>query len=411
VVHYSDGQSRLEYPIGNVLYQSSGWISHIRISPSGDQIAFMDHPALWDNRGAVSIVSRSGNVRTLSAGWESEGGLAWGPDGKEVWFTAATKGGNQNLMAVSLSGKVRSVLDLPMEVILQDVSSNGSVLISLASSRLGMGFTRLGDKEDVDLSWHDWNSARDISPDGKFLLFEDASEAAGPNYAVVIRRADGSLPVRLGDGSSGSFSPDGKWAASVSISEPTQIRLLPVGAGQPRSIHVTGVQHIQSAWARFLPDGQKLTVNGDDAGRAPRCYVVDLARGSAKAITPEGIVCGPNSPDGRLVIGKGSKDALPAFPVDGGTPRILLSGRKDFNPVQWSDDGTSLYGYHIGEFPSRVYKLNIASGAETPIQDLKPGSPAGIVMVAPIVVSGDGKNFAYSYNQTLSVLYLVSGLH
>jgi hypothetical protein len=26
-------------------------------------------------------------------------------------------------------------------------------------------------------------------------------------------------------------------------------------------------------------------------------------------------------------------------------------------------------------------------------------------------VSRDGKNFAYSYNQTLSVLYLVTGLH
>ena len=34
VVHYVDGRSRLEYPIGKVLYQSSGgWISNIRFSP------------------------------------------------------------------------------------------------------------------------------------------------------------------------------------------------------------------------------------------------------------------------------------------------------------------------------------------------------------------------------------------
>jgi hypothetical protein len=32
-------------------------------------------------------------------------------------------------------------------------------------------------------------------------------------------------------------------------------------------------------------------------------------------------------------------------------------------------------------------------------------------MLAPIVVSRDGKHFAYSYNQTLSSLYLISGLH
>ena len=60
VVHYADGHSRLEYPIGNVLYQSTGWISNIRFSPKGDQIAFMDHPALWDNRGTVCVVDLAG---------------------------------------------------------------------------------------------------------------------------------------------------------------------------------------------------------------------------------------------------------------------------------------------------------------------------------------------------------------
>ncbi len=51
VVNYVDGHSRLEYPIGKVVYQTGGWISNIRFSPQGDKIAFMDHPALWDNRG------------------------------------------------------------------------------------------------------------------------------------------------------------------------------------------------------------------------------------------------------------------------------------------------------------------------------------------------------------------------
>ena len=70
-----------------------------------------------------------------------------------------------------------------------------------------------------------------------------------------------------------------------------------------------------------------------------------------------------------------------------------------------------LYGYHEGELPSRVYKVEIATGKQTMIQELKPASPAGVVMVSPIVVSRDGARFAYSYNQTVSVLYLISGLH
>jgi serine/threonine protein kinase len=411
VVHYVEGQSRLEYPIGKVLYQSGGWISNIRISPRGDLIAFMDHQALWDNRGVVSVVDLSGHVRTLSGSWESESGMAWRPDGKEIWFTAAKKGNNLNLMAVNLSGKVRPLLDVPMGIVLQDISADGRALVALTSSRLAMGFTRMGDKkEDIDLSWHDWNSARDISADGKSVLFEDASDAAGPNYAVVIRRVDGGLPIRLGEGSSGSLSDDGKWAASVSISEPAQITLFPVGAGQPRTIQVTGLQHAHSGWARFLPGDQQLAVSGDEAGHAARCYLVNLSSGRATAVTPEGLVCGPISPDGRLIIGKANSGAISAFPADGGTPKAIATRKANFNPVQWSEDGSSLYGYHVGEFPSKVYALNVGTGEETPLQELKPLSPAGVVTIAPVVVGRDGKSFAYSYNQTLSVLYLVSGL-
>ena len=80
----------------------------------------------------------------------------------------------------------------------------------------------------MDLSWHDWNSARDISSDGQFILFEDASEAARPGYAVVLRKVDGTLPVRLGEGSSGGMSPDGKWAIAISTSQAPQITLLPM---------------------------------------------------------------------------------------------------------------------------------------------------------------------------------------
>ncbi|HKV79188.1 MAG TPA: protein kinase [Candidatus Sulfotelmatobacter sp.] len=411
VVHYVEGQSRLEYPIGNVLHQSGGWISNIRISPRGDLIAFMDHPALWDNRGVVSVVDMSGNVRTLCGTWESENGLAWRPDGKEIWFTAAKRGNNRDLMGVNLSGKVRPLLDVPMGLVLQDISVDGRVLAALTSSRLAMGFAHSGDKEDVDLSWHDWNSARDISADGRSVLFEDASDAAGPNYAVVLRRVDGGLPIRLGEGSSGSLSPDGKWAASVSTTEPAQITLLPVGPGLPRTIQVTGLQHVHSGWARFLPDGQQLAVSGDDTGHAARCYVVNLTSGQAKAVTPEGLVCGPISSDGRLIIGKADTGAMSVFPIRGGAPKPIAARKANFNPVQWSEDGFSLYGYHVGEFPSKVYALNLSTSEETPLQEIKPESPAGVVTIAPVVVSRDGKTFAYSYNQTLSVLYLVSGLH
>ena len=44
VVRDVAGRNRLEYPVGKVLYETGGWISHPRISRHGDMIAFLDHP-------------------------------------------------------------------------------------------------------------------------------------------------------------------------------------------------------------------------------------------------------------------------------------------------------------------------------------------------------------------------------
>ena len=410
VVNDVDGHARLEYPIGKVLYQSGGWISNIRFSPLADRIAFMDHPGLWDNRGTVCVVDLAGHVRRLTEEWESEQGLAWHPNGKEVWFTAVEKGTNLNLQAVTLSRQVRTVLNLPTGITLEDIAPDGSVLVSLNSKRLAMAFSTLGSKEDVELSWHDWNVAKDISRDGQFVLFEDASEAAGPGYAVALRKLDGTLPVRLGDGSAGGLSPDGKWAISVSTSQPQQVTLLPIGAGQPRSVDTRGLEHIQTGWARFLADGQRLITNGNEQGRSTRCYLLDLAGAKPKAVTPEGSVCGPSSPDNRFVVGVGPNSVVAIYPIGDDSSRQIPGLEAGFLPVQWSNDGSVLYGYHTGELPSRIYKVAIDSGKQTIVQELRPGVPAGVVNVAPVQVSRDGTRFAYSYNQTLSVLYLISGV-
>ncbi len=107
----------------------------------------------------------------------------------------------------------------------------------------------------------------------------------------------------------------------------------------------------------------------------------------------------------------GSMDGgIAIYSLAGGSPRIIPHLTADFTPVEWSSDGSSLYGYHFGEFPSKVYRADLANGEQRVVKELKPGVPAGVVLVAPVIVSRDGKRFAYSYNQTLSVLHVVSGL-
>jgi len=66
VVRRDRGKQRLEFPIGKVLFETSGWITDVRISPDGTHVAFMDHSVLPDDRGAVALVDRQGGVRRLT---------------------------------------------------------------------------------------------------------------------------------------------------------------------------------------------------------------------------------------------------------------------------------------------------------------------------------------------------------
>jgi len=409
VVHHAEGRDRIEYPLGHILYQSNGWISHIRLSPQADRIAFINHPSMWDDRGLVCLMDLAGHINTLTREWDSADGLAWNSDGKEIWFTAAENGYTRALLAVDSSGKVRTVFKIPAGMTLQDAAPDGRLLVSLDAERLAMA-TSTSKGETVNISWHDWDVAKDISSDGQSVLFEDASEAAPPSYSVAIRRIDGTPPIQLGDGSAGGLSPDGKWAISIITGSPGRVTLYPIGPGEPRTIPVTGLERIHNGSSHFLADGKRITINGNEPGHGVRCYLVDVDTGKLTPLTPEGITGGLVSPDGQSIIANnGLTPAL--YSIGGGSARTIPGLDPGFIPVEWSEDISAIYGFRPGQVPTKVYKVNLVTGAKTFIHDLQPKTSAGIVYIAPVVVSRDASRFAYSYYQVFSVLYVISGLH
>lgn len=408
VVHHAEGRDRIEYPIGHVLYKGDGWISHIRLSPQADKIAFINHPSLWDDRGLVCRLDLAGHVKTLTPEYDSADGLAWTGDGKEIWFTAAENGYTRGLLAVDLAGSIRTVLRIPAGMTLQDMTPDGRALVSLDSERLVMGTSARGKASDI--SWHDWDVAKDISRDGQSVLFEDASEAAPANYSVAIRRIDGTPPVALGEGSAGGLSPDGKWAISIVPGSPGRVMLLPIGPGQPRTIPVNGLERIDNGNSRFLADGKTITLNGNQPGRGVRSYLVNVDGGQLTPITPEGITGGLVSPDGKYLLRANETGEVAVYPIAGGTPRPIPNLEPGFNPLQWSADDASVYGYRSGQVPTKVYQVNLVTGQQTVIQDVQPETLKGVVLIAPVVVAHDGSRVAYSYYQVFSVLYVISGL-
>jgi serine/threonine protein kinase len=80
VVRATAGFQQLEFPVGNVLYQTTGAIYNPRISPKGDLTAFLDIPIGVGGVGSVATVDTKGNKKTLTQLWMGFiYGLAWSP--------------------------------------------------------------------------------------------------------------------------------------------------------------------------------------------------------------------------------------------------------------------------------------------------------------------------------------------
>lgn len=407
VVRNMNGRERLEFPLGHVLYETFGWISHPRISPDGSKIAFLDHPTEADDRGAVAVVDMGGHKRDLSTGWESEEGLAWTPDGKNVWFSATKSGLQRRIYAVDLNGKVQLRYSAPGGVTLADIAADGRVLLTRDEPRAGIMAMAPGDTREKNLSWLDWSLPAGLSPDGKLVLFDEQGEQGGPAYTVAVRDTQGSPPVPLGEGMAGGFSPDGKWAAATL--EYSQIVLLPTGAGSAKRVDPKGIQEYGHP-VQWLADGKRLVFPGREAGHESRCYVQAIDGGKPRALTPEGVDYCSASPDGKWIAARdmiGNPARL--YPVDGGKPRDI-PGLLPHENLSWSADPRFVYISEWKSVPVRIYRLDLETGKREPFRELNPSDMTGICELSKIIVSADGRAYVYGFTRLLSDLYLANSL-
>ena len=409
IVRDLEGQNRLEYPIGKVLYKTAGWISNPRVSADGKWVAFLDHPERRDDEGVVAIVDGAGNKKDLSQTWESVEGLAWSPRGDEIWFSSAKVGNGRFLNAVTLSGKERLLAREPGTLTLQDVGRDGKVLLTRDVQRVGMVGLAPGASQESDLSWLDWSAPTDLSPDGKTLLFLESGEGGGENYSVYLRQTDGSPAVRLGGGAAYALSPDQKWVIAGSVRSPMESTLLPTGAGETRRLAHGDVTLVRARW---MPDGKRYVFIGNEKDHGLRLWIGDVDGDTPKAISPEGIRATQwaVSPDGKLVAAAQADRKGYLFPIDGGEPRPIPGFPDGYIPVGWTADGRSLFIYSPSDLPARVQRLEVATGQKQPWKELLPADAAGITDMGTILITPDGKSYVYEYGRTLSDLYLVDGI-
>ena len=358
------------------------------------------------------MIDLSGQGRTLSSRFNSSRGLAWSADGKELWFSAAKKGLNPTLSAVSLSGKERTIAHFPAYVSIEDVSQSGRVLLSAHTVSASMVHVINSIvRSSTNLYWHDESQVQDISSDGKTILFAESGDATGADYEVYVRRTDGSPAVRLGAGLPVSLSPDGKWAIANPAGVPAQLTLLPTGAGEPRGLTADSIDHVGAAW---MPDGKGFVFPGSAPGQGLRYYAQSFDGSAPRPITAEGIKFDRLSPvvlspDAKSLAALDMSDRIALYPINGGAPRRIPGLESGYTPLRWCPPD-ELILQRTGELRARLWKVSVATGRLALWTEPAPPNPIGLIGMNPIRVSPDCRSYTYSPLNILSDVYVADAL-
>jgi DNA-binding winged helix-turn-helix (wHTH) protein len=407
----SGPEDRVEMPPGHEIHRSAAKLNSMRLSPKGDRVALLSHPVPMDDRGEVVTVDAAGIRTVLSRDWASLEGLAWSPDGREVWFTGAKVGADSTLNAVDLSGNERIVTRGPGRLVLHDIHADGRVLLERNTRRTEMRGRFDGETAERDLSWLDLSMVTDLSADGRTIVFSESGEGGGAGYGVFVRPTDGAPPVRLGEGRAMTLSPDGRWVLTMPLFGVPRIVALPTGAGEARTLGTGLTRH---AWAGWFPDSRRVVFTAAEPGQPLRVYAQDLEGGPVRALTGEvGLASFLVTPDARRLLarGPGATGQWRFHPVDGGAPEPAPVASMD-RALRFTADGTALF---VAPFtrtaPLVVERVDLATGARTPWTQITTEDKSVVVPMMQLVMTPDGRSYAYSVHRIQAELYLVHGLN
>ena len=410
----NDAVFQIEYPIGRPVYECSSWISDMRVSADGKEIAFFEHPFGGDNQGYVKVVDLNGRVEQLTdrmyIGW----GLAWHPSG-EIWYSAAPEhddeAHNVSLWSVARGKRSRAVYSAPSSIVLRDIAPDGKVLFTSETLRRQVICHIDGEDVDRDLSWFDWSFPMRLSADGRTLLLEEQGVASRGRYTFYLRPTDGGDAVRLDEGRARDLSPDGEHVLAFRDDLPGQLLLVPTGAGELRQIPLRGPERLSSA--RFLPNGREIVLMGARSGERMRLWRVPVEGGDAVPVSKPIV----NSwfffalaPDGKRMAILDEHDSPLLCSLDPGMEEVPVGGAlRGDAPVHWPSADVLLVCQRE-ERQSQIYSIDLRTGARAFVRTMRPSDGAGVRGVFPIHYAAQNDSYVFGYRLLLSELFIAEGL-
>jgi hypothetical protein len=411
------GEIQLEWPLGRVVAKSLEVLRSPLIR--GDLLAFVKERGNIIEEVSLELVERGGKSRTLA---ELSGftGMAWGPDGREIWISTYRDGASV-FLAADLAGRTRVLLRHAGRLEIQDVDAQGRALVALHSyQRQTFGRAR-GESKDKDLGWLEAQATTSLTLDGGTALLAPVADWSRVDGNLYVRPLAGGPAQAVGIGQRQStISQDGKWVATCTVDPEMALVLIPTGPGAPRRIPLPDFAG-SDLRPDVLPDGRSVILWGRRRGEPFAFWGLDLETGALRKLSPSGT--SPYayqtlvSPDGRSIayvdVTQPRQDGASTIGVsrtDGSEARTAVTLPAGEAMSGWGPDSASILVWDRNAVPAQVDRVDLATGRRTRVLTVAPPDPVGVQGIQILLATPDAAAYAYNVTRKLSELYLVEGL-
>jgi hypothetical protein len=389
VLRRVDGASQVEHPPGQVRRRLPGWANQLRASPDGRYLAYLTHPGVNDDAGAVEVMElASGRHHTVSAGWTSVSGLAWSADGA-LRVSASRDDGQNQIWTCSLQGALRSLPATPGRLRLHDVRADGSALVSLEQWRLRTTSGEVGHAER-DLSRSPLSLVGAIDARGTLAVGEYGDDG---QFHIFLSAHGGATSTRIGPGMPLAISPSGQWVAARDNGSADTLLAYATASGQRWRVRCPGPIRA-AAW---LDDVAAIVVAGAQLCRVSAAGAAPLAD---RVVAP--LVA---APDRRRIAFVDEEGRLTLVNLTTGQRHVVAAVGARV-PCGWLADPDAVL-VRTSSLPLLVSQIDVADGRLRPRQQLAPPA-VGLRAVDAVVFDERGERYAYSYGEEQSQLYLAS---
>ena len=245
------------------------------VSPQGDRIAFLSNRTGAEELYVIS--AKGSGEKRLTQTPETENGLQWSADGKEIVFSILADD-TSRLFAIDPKGKSQHELgEVPGRTPM--LAPDGAHVVFMAGTWTATKLTVSAldgsqAKELTDGSSIAWNSH--WSPDGKRIAFTGRNDPKG-ELAVFVMNADGTglrqvshVPAEEGGAQWPVWSPDGRRLAvqvnSRIKKSSAHIWIVDVGTGDGKKLAPHDAAYVDETPSWF-PDGTRIAFQSNRTGR------------------------------------------------------------------------------------------------------------------------------------------------